>query len=80
MAKTFEQCMKELEEMADKLESGETTLNEAVKLFEAGMKLSDSCRRMLENAEKKVSVLLKTDDGEYEKQAFLTDEESKENE
>lgn len=75
MAKSFEETIKELEETVEKLEGGETTLEEALACFEKGIKLSASCRKMLDNAEKKVSVLLSGANGEIEKQNFIDEEE-----
>ena len=69
MNKNFEQSMKELEEIAAKLSDGDVSLDESVKLFEDGMKLSQNCQKMLEDAEKKVSILL-AKDGEVQKEPF----------
>ncbi len=74
MAKTFEQSIKELEEIASKLETGDVTLDESLELFEQGIKLSKSCQKMLDTAEKKVSVLMANKDGEMEKQDFIGEE------
>ena len=49
MNKNFEQSMKELEEIAAKLSDGDVSLDESVKLFEDGMKLSQNCQKMLED-------------------------------
>ncbi len=75
MAKGFEESMKELEEVVAKLESGDATLDESLEYFEKGIKLSKSCQKMLDTAEKKVSVLIAGSDGELEKQNFIGDEE-----
>lgn len=69
MDKNFEQSMKELEEIAEKLSDGNVTLDESIKLFEDGMKLSKNCQKILENAEKKVNILINKD-GEIQKQEF----------
>ena len=55
--KTFEESMKELEEVVAKLESGEVTLDESLKLFEKGIKLSSSCQKKLDEAERRVKIL-----------------------
>ena len=73
--KGFEESIKELEAIVDKLESGEATLDESLDYFEKGIKLSKSCQKMLDTAEKKVSVLLANDSGELEKQDFINEEE-----
>ena len=70
MAKGFEESLKELEEIVEKLEAGDVSLDESIKLFENGMKLSKSCQKMLDTAEKKVSVLLANEDGNLELQPF----------
>ena len=75
MAKGFEESMKELEEVVAKLESGDATLDESLEYFEKGIKLSKSCQKMLDTAEKKVSVLIAGSDGELEKQNFIGNEE-----
>ncbi len=73
MTKNFENSMKELEEIAEKLSNGEVSLDETIKLFEDGMKLSKNCQKILEDAEKKVNILLNKD-GEIKKQAFDSEE------
>ena len=75
MTKGFEESMKELEEVVAKLESGDATLDESLEYFEKGIKLSKNCQKMLDTAEKKVSVLIAGSDGELEKQNFIGDEE-----
>lgn len=54
---TFEQAMGRLDVIVAKLESGETTLDESLKLFEEGAKLMGQCTTMLDKAEQKVSLL-----------------------
>lgn len=51
---TFEQGMERLEEIVSKLERGEATLDESLKLFEEGSKLVAQCSSMLDKAEQKV--------------------------
>ncbi len=59
----FEEAMKKLEEIATELEKNDLDLDSSVSKFEEGMKLSKQCSQMLEEAEKRISVLIKTDDG-----------------
>ena len=54
----FEESMKRLEEIADELENDELTLEDSVKKFEEGMKISKKCKELLEDAEKKITVLV----------------------
>lgn len=72
--KTFEQSISELEEIVAKLEAGDTSLDESLELFEKGIKLSKSCQKMLDDAEKKVSVLMTNEDGEMVKEDFIGEE------
>lgn len=60
---TFEQGAARLEEIVAKLEGGEATLDESLKLFEEGSKLLGKCNAMLDAAEQKVEVLLGKGEG-----------------
>ncbi len=53
----FEASLKSLEEIVAKLESGECTLDESIKLFEKGMELSNQCTKKLEEARLKIITL-----------------------
>jgi len=55
----FEECLQRLEKIVDQLEKGEIPLEQALKLFEEGIELSNNCRKELEDAEGKVEILLK---------------------
>lgn len=55
----FEESLERLEKIVDELEKGNVPLEQALKLFEEGMRLSSSCRKELEEAEGKVEILLK---------------------
>ena len=68
--KTFEQSISELEEIVSELENGDVTLDESLSLFEKGIKLSKGCQKMLDEAEKKVSILMTDDNGEIQKEEF----------
>lgn len=57
----FEEAMQELESIANDLEKGNLTLEESVLKFEEGIKLSKQCNDMIEQAEKKISILLQKD-------------------
>ena len=58
----FEDAMKKLEEIATELEKNDLDLDTSVTKFEEGMKLSKECSQMLEEAEKKISILIKDGD------------------
>ena len=55
---TFEEAMQKLEKIADELEKDNLDLDTSVKKFEEGMKLSQKCNKMLEEAEKKITILV----------------------
>jgi len=55
----FEECLQRLEEIVLQLERGDLPLEQALKLFEEGVGLSNSCRKELDEAEGKVEILLK---------------------
>lgn len=57
----FEEKIKKLEEIANELETGNLNLDESVEKFEEGMKLSKECTKMLDDAEKRISILIKKD-------------------
>ena len=61
---TYEQALKKLEEIVNKLESGSTSLDESIKLFEEGTKLADFCNTKLNAAEQKFTELLNKSRGE----------------
>jgi len=63
MTITFEENLEKLESIVKSLEEGNTTLNESLKAFEKGIKLSKACQKELDGAEKKVTLLIK-DGGE----------------
>lgn len=58
----FEEAMKKLEEIASELEKNDLDLDTSVTKFEEGMKLSKQCSQMLEEAEKKITILIKDGD------------------
>lgn len=55
----FEEAMRRLQEIVGKLESGEASLEESMKLFEEGAKLSSQCYQLLDKAEQQVTQLAK---------------------
>jgi exodeoxyribonuclease VII small subunit len=60
----FEQSMRELEALVEKLEQGDLPLEEALRQFERGVALTRACQAALKEAEQKVEVLLKRSSGE----------------
>lgn len=59
----FEQAMIRLEEIVQELEQTELSLDDSLKIFEEGMKLSKFCYDKLNKAEQKLKKLVKTDEG-----------------
>ena len=59
--KNFEENMQALEGIVKELEEGKLDLEKSVEKFEEGMKISKTCNDMLEEAEKKITVLLEND-------------------
>lgn len=53
----FEKSLDELEKIVSQLESGDISLDESIKLFERGIKLSNDCRKTLETARQKITSL-----------------------
>ncbi len=66
---SFENKMKELEKIVNLLEKGDMNLDESMIKFEEGMKLTKECNKMLEDAEKKITILLE-DNGEIIEENF----------
>lgn len=62
----FEEAMQRLQEIVGKLESGEESLEDSMKLFQEGAKLSAQCYQMLDKAEQQVAQLTKISDSEEE--------------
>ena len=71
---TFEHSLKKLEAIVDKLEKGDLSLEESVKLFEEGVELSAACKKELDAAEGKVQMLMKQRDGSLKDAPFPPEE------
>ncbi|MFH1489639.1 MAG: exodeoxyribonuclease VII small subunit [Pseudomonadota bacterium] len=72
--KKFEDMLERLEGIVASLESGDLPLEESLKIFEEGMKLVNVCSKKLEEAEQKVTLLVKESSGEYAEQPFEIEE------
>jgi exodeoxyribonuclease VII small subunit len=72
-APDFETALKRLEEIVKKLESGDQPLDTALQLFEEGIKLSRFCHSKLEQAERRVEILLKNESGQTQAVPFETE-------
>lgn len=74
----FEQAMARLEAIVGELENGDLPLDESLKIFEEGIRLSKNCLKVLEDAERKVEVLVQDKNGKKQLRAFSLDEEREE--
>jgi exodeoxyribonuclease VII small subunit len=70
---SFEESLKKLESIVDKLEKGDLSLEESLKLFEEGVGLSATCKKEIEAAEGKVQMLIKQRDGSLKTEPFPTE-------
>ena len=68
----FEEALQELERLVSSMEEGELSLEDSMKAFEKGIKLTRECQTALQKAEQKVEILL-NESGET--QAFNVEDE-----
>jgi exodeoxyribonuclease VII small subunit len=76
--KDFESALKSLEDIVVQLEAGDLTLDRALELFEEGIRVSRFCSSKLDEAERKVEILIKAADGTMKETAFSEEMESNE--
>ena len=70
----FEKALSRLETIVTELEAGELSLDDSLRIFEEGVKLSKTCLKMLDDAERKVEILVQDKDGRKRIQAFSLEE------
>jgi exodeoxyribonuclease VII small subunit len=75
----FEQAIQQLEQIVQEMESGKLSLENALKKFEEGIKLSRFCSKKLEETEKKISLLIENTDGSVSEMPFGAGEKEIEN-
>ena len=68
--KNFKELISQLEEIVKELESGELSLENALKKFERGIKYANLCNEKLDEAEKKVSLLVKDNKENFKEEVF----------
>ena len=73
MKKSFEEQIEKLEQIVKELEKGELNLEDSVSKFEEGIKIYKECNKELENAEKKITILI-NQNGEISEEEFKTEE------
>ncbi len=66
----FDTALSRLEATVQSLEKGDLPLEEALKVFEEGVRLSKSCLKTLEETERKVEMLIEGKDGKMKRQPF----------
>jgi exodeoxyribonuclease VII small subunit len=74
----FEQAMARLETIVTELEKGDLSLDDSLRIFEEGIKLSKTCLKMLDDAERKVEILVQDKDGRKRLRALTLDEDEDE--
>ncbi len=72
---SFEEQLTALEGVVERLERGELTLDESVRLFEEGVKLSEACKKELEAAEGRIQVLVERGGGKMKVQELEVETE-----
>ena len=70
MARTFEEDFNELTELVERLQEGDLPLEETIAIFEQGMRLSFQCERFLDEADRRVELLVRREDGRFEAEPF----------
>ena len=73
---SFEKAMARLEEIVERLESGEASLDETISLFEEGKRLGQECRRQLSEVEKKIQIIVEKENGEIETTDFGVEQQN----
>jgi len=71
--KNFEKSLNELEEIVEKLEQGEMSLDESIEVFQKGVTLSKELSKMLDEIEKKITMLVEDENGDIIEQDFIRD-------
>ena len=71
--KTFEESLKQLENIVQQLDTGEMPLEKAFKKFEEGVQLSKFCFAKLDETEKKITILLQDWEGNVSEKPFMVE-------
>ena len=66
----FEDALARLETIVTELEKGDLPLDESLRIFEEGIKLSQTCLKMLDDAERKVEILIQDKEGKKRLRAY----------
>ena len=71
----FEDALARLETIVSELEKGDLPLDDSLKIFEEGIKLSKTCLKMLDDAERKVEIMVQEKDGKKRLRAFTAEDQ-----
>ena len=71
---SFEEKIKKLESIVSELESGEVNLDDAIDKYTEAMKLSKECTEKLDDAEKRINILVQGEDGTLQEENFVAKE------
>lgn len=72
---TYEQSLKELEDVVKRLETGNLSLEESLQLYERGVSLTKYCTGLLDQAERRILILSKNQAGELQEEEFAPQQE-----
>lgn len=70
----FDEAIKKLEKIVEALEKGELSLEDALDKYEEGVKLANLCTKKLEQAERKINILSRTEEGRLVRKPFKEEE------
>jgi len=73
----FEEALSKLEETVKLLEKGDIQLEQSLKVFEEGIRLSNNCLKILGEAEKKISLLIQDKEGKMQTKPFFSHSDTK---
>lgn len=68
--RSYEQAISELEEIVQKLERGELPLDESIENFQRGVELSRFCSKKLDEAERRITLLVESENGDMKEEEF----------
>lgn len=71
----FEDAIRRLEEIVEEMEGNDLQLEDSIKLFQEGMELAAFCNAKLDEAERKVNIIIKNTQGQLIEQEFNPEEE-----
>jgi exodeoxyribonuclease VII small subunit len=74
---TFEEALQELEQIAEKLERSQLSLEDSIKAYERGMELKTICSERLKEAEGKIEILSRSNDGKVTKESLIKEKKGK---